>query len=472
MPAERRAWHRSLYWRIALGSLAVLALALAIEAAIFTTVVVQSPRPLPPRALQRMAVLLARDLDAELARDPSTDIARYLSERRETLGRPLAVVRQGGGTIGDALPDRARDVVHERLQSGRFRPVGPILGVAPLRLPPAGENDVPNAALVVMGGRPLGLVARELWPWVLGATIVLAFAGTVIAAALVFGPAHRRLRDLERAAEALGAGDLEARASEAGGDEIAAVSRAFNRMAGELTTRIEQVEAADRIRRQLLADVSHELMTPLTAMRGYLETLRMPDLPLTAATRDAQLGIVLDETLRIEHLVGDLLDLARLEAAAQPLTREIVETATLFARVHARHDRIAQEGHVRLETAIEPGAESLEADGGRLEQALQNLVANALRHTPSGGSVTVRVAPEKGDLLFTVRDTGAGIQPDHIEHVFDRFYRADPSRTGATGGTGLGLSIVKAIAERHGGGVNVTSTAGVETVFAMRIPRN
>jgi signal transduction histidine kinase len=472
MPTERRAWHRSLYWRIALGSLAVLARALAIEAALFTAVVVQSPRPLPPRALQRMALLLARDLDAELARDPSTDVARYLSERRETLGRPIAVVRRDGETVGDPLPERVREVVGERLQSGRFRPVGPIVGVAPLRLPPAGENDVPNAALVVMGGRPLGLVARELWPWVLGVTIVLAFAGTVIAAALVFGPAHRRLRDLERAAEALGAGDLEARASEAGGDEIAAVSRAFNRMAADLTGRIEQVEAADRMRRQLLADVSHELMTPLTAMRGYLETLRMPGLPLSPETREAHLGIVFDETLRIEHLVGDLLDLARLEAAALPLTREIVETATLFARIHARHDRVAQERDVRLETTIEPGAESLDADGGRLEQALQNLVANALRHTPPGGSVEVRVASEAHDLVFTVRDTGAGIPPDHIDHVFDRFYRADPSRTGATGGTGLGLSIVKAIAERHGGSVSVTSTPGVETVFAMRIPRS
>lgn len=470
MPTERRAWHRSLYWRIALGSLAVLGLALAIEAAVFTAVVVRAPRPLPPRALQRMALLLSQDLESELARDPSTDVRRYLADRRETLGRPLAVVRASGESIGDPLSERVQTIVRERLQSGRFRPVGPILGVAPLHLPPADRAARPNAAMVVMGGRPMGLVARELGPWILGVTILLTFAGTVIAAALVFGPAHRRLRDLEHAAEQLGAGHLEARASERGGDEIAAVSAAFNRMAADLTGRIEQVEAADRTRRQLLADVSHELMTPLTAMRGYLETLRMPDLPLPPETRDAHLRIVLEETLRLEHLVGDLLDLARLEAAALPLHREIVETATLFARVHARHDRTAAEHGVRLETTIAPGAESLTADGGRLEQALQNLVANAVRHTPVGGTVTVSVAPDAAHLVFAVRDTGPGIPPDHVSHVFDRFYRADPSRTGATGGTGLGLSIVKAIAERHGGRVSVTSTPGVETIFQMRVP--
>ena len=147
---------------------------------------------------------------------------------------------------------------------------------------------------------------------------------------------------MQTATERLGAGDFRHVHRIAGGDEVSAVARSFNRMADELRPRALALEAADRMRRQLLADVSHELMTPLTAMRGYLETLSMPEVPIDAATRERYLGIINDETHRLERIVGDLLDLARLEGGGATLRRERVSSRALFDRVRARHEKASR----------------------------------------------------------------------------------------------------------------------------------
>src|SRR5205823_11743108 len=165
---------------------------------------------------------------------------------------------------------------------------------------------------------------------------------------LIFGPARRRLLQLETAARKLGGGDLSARAPARGGDEIAAVASAFNAMADDLSARAAALAESDRVRRQLLADVSHELTTPITAMRGYLETLTMPELTLDAATRIRYLNIIGDETARLERIIGDLLDLARLEGSGGSLTLEQVPVAELFARVIARHERACQRAGVTM----------------------------------------------------------------------------------------------------------------------------
>jgi signal transduction histidine kinase len=246
-------------------------------------------------------------------------------------------------------------------------------------------------------------------------------------------------------------------------------------MAGDLAARADALAASDRLRRQLLADVSHELTTPVTAMRGYLETLSMPELPLEEATRARYLGIVADETARLERLIGELLDLARLEGGGGGLRVEPVPVAQLFARVTARHERAAQDANVRLVTAIAPGADTVFADRDRLEQALQNLAANAIRYAPSGSAVRLVAAADAHDARIHVEDEGPGIAAEHQPHIFDRFYKAESAReagdgTRASAGSGLGLSIVKAIVERHGGSVTIHSRPG-RTVFELTLPR-
>jgi signal transduction histidine kinase len=324
--------------------------------------------------------------------------------------------------------------------------------------------------VVVPPQAPFGYLLRRYAPMltlVAGGVLVV---GTILTSFLIFGPARRRLRALEGAARRLGAGDLSVRAPDKGGDEIAAVASAFNAMAQDLAARAEALAASDRTRRQLLADVSHELTTPVTAMRGYLETLTMPELTLDDATRGRYLTIISDETNRLERLIGELLDLARLDGGGGSLQMGRVPVADLFGRVAARHERAAASAGVTLSTAVEPGAEQITGDRDRLEQALQNLAANAIRYAPRGSTLRLTARPQANGVALSVEDEGVeGITAEHLPHIFDRFYKADASRVGVKGGSGLGLSIVKAIVERHGGTISVASRPG-RTVFEMVLP--
>jgi two-component system sensor histidine kinase BaeS len=311
-------------------------------------------------------------------------------------------------------------------------------------------------------------LAREFGP-ALGTIGVLVLAGgTLFAALVVFLPVRRRLKAFQDAVARLGAGDTTARASVDGADEISELALAFNRMAADLDARTRALETADRTRRQLLADVSHELMTPLTAIRGYVETLAMPHLSLEADVRARYLGVVEQEAQRLERLIGDLLDLARFEAGGVTLAVQDVPAVALFDRVLARHERDCRDRHVTMTQTIGQGAEVVRGDPDRLGQALQNLAANALRHTPPNGRVDLVSAVDDGAIVLSVRDTGAGIPAEHLPYVFDRFYKADAARGG---GSGLGLSIVRAVAHRHGGTVRVQSQIGVGTVFEIRLPK-
>jgi two-component system sensor histidine kinase BaeS len=311
-------------------------------------------------------------------------------------------------------------------------------------------------------------VAEAIGMPIAAGALLLLVAGTAIAALVIFRPAQARLHALEDAARRFGEGDVSARAPEIGGDEVAAVATAFNRMAGDLAARQTQLVDADRARRQLLADVSHELMTPLTAIRGYAETLALPQFQPASPEGQRAVRVIHEEGERIERLVRDLLDLARFEAGGSTLALESVDVDELFERVVDRHAQPAQEKQVIM--AVDPHEDDirLAADPHRLEQALQNLASNALRHTPPGGTVRLGASRSGDEVRITVSDNGVGIPAQHLPHVFDRFYKADESRSQA--GLGLGLSIVKAIVERHGGRVTVRSQPGVETVFEISLP--
>jgi signal transduction histidine kinase len=329
-------------------------------------------------------------------------------------------------------------------------------------------DGAPAGRVAVPGGRPrFARVVRRFGPTMGLVAGGVLLVGTALIAFVVFGPTRRRLSEVQAATERLGAGDLAARAPEYGGDEVAVLAQSFNRMADELASRARALEASDRARRQLLADVSHELMTPLTAMRGYIETLAMAELQLDAATRQRYMTIVTDETHRLEQIVGDLLDLARLEGGGFTLRREQVDVAALFDRVAARHERELRDRRIRLVRQVDPAAARVPGDPDRLEQALQNLAANALRHTPADGEIALVAAPAGRQTRLTVRDSGAGVPAEHLPLIFDRFYKADVARK-ASGGSGLGLSIVRAIVERHGGTIAARNDNGA--VFDILLP--
>jgi signal transduction histidine kinase len=475
-------WYRSLYWRIALGLFAFLVLTLAAEAAIFLWMSDRIAGSMPARSPRQLAAIVASDIGAALEADPTLDLGTYVRDQYGNILQTF-VVFMGDGRLAanhDDVTGEAIDALREapllrdpsnpirRRPPAGARPRRPLRGlrgeVAAVRV-----NGVLAGRVAVLPGQPpLQRALRQFGPALgaIGGAVLLA--GTALIALFVFGPTRRRLKDVAEATARLGRGDLTARAPEHGGDEVAALGRSFNRMADELSRRAQELDAADTARRQLLADVSHELMTPLTAIRGYVETLAMSEPRFDAPTRERYLRIALEETHRLETIVGDLLDLARLEGGGGTMRREAVSVTLLFERVAARHERELRERNVTLERRVDEGADTVPADPDRLEQALQNLAANALRHTPDGGRVSLSAAVSPHGIAIVVRDSGTGIAPEHLPLIFDRFFKADASRR-AAGGSGLGLSIVKAIVERHGGTVTARNDQGA--VFEIVLPR-
>jgi two-component system, OmpR family, sensor kinase len=489
-------WHRSFYSRIALGAVAFLGAMLVVQAMLFVWVVSQSGRNLPGQSPARLGMTVALDLANLLERDPQADLAPYVKDQYAQYAHPFFVMMADGRLItsgSQSFPEPLLAMARARLQraegggrgergerAGRFERFE--RGGDRFERDPSGLRFVRPSPIVVDGRlagvvvvppqAPFGFLLGRYGPMLALVAAGVLFLGAILTSLLIFGPARRRLRALEEAAHKLGAGDLSARAPDRGGDEIAAVASAFNAMADDLATRADALAASDRLRRQLLADVSHELTTPVTAMRGYLETLTMPDVRLDEATRARYLAIVGDETQRLERLIGDLLDLARLEGGGGTLRFDEIPVVQLFDRVVARHERASADAGVTLAVSIAPGAETVHGDRDRLEQALQNLAANAIRYAPRGTSVRLTSKPAAGSVALSVEDEGAGIPAEQQPHVFDRFYKADPSRAFETAsGSGLGLSIVKAIVERHGGAISVTSRPG-RTVFEMILPRD
>jgi signal transduction histidine kinase len=465
-------WYRSLYGRMAIGALLGLTGLLLAQAALFLWLAGRSDRPMATRSPQRALRFVAVDLTTALETDPDIDLDTYVREQFGRLAWRVFVVRPDGRVaksrdfiVPDALLRAAQAAARDQSAARSSRPLERV-GSRLVRL--RAEGRVLAVVGIAPGEGPWTPVFREYGPPLGLAAAVLLVAGAAGMALFVLRPARRRIRTLQQAAEALGAGTTGIRAPEQGGDEVAALARSFNRMAAELEARVRELKASDRLRRQLLADVSHELMTPLTAMRGYLETLALPGAVPDDETRDRYLRVVTEETSRLESIVGDLLDLARLEGGGSVMHREAVPVDWLFARVAERHEVTMRDRGILLDRRIAPGAERVDGDARRLEQVLQNLAANAVRHTPSEGRIGLSAEPRGGRVVIRVSDTGTGIAAEHLPFVFDRFYKADASRAPSDGmGSGLGLSIVKAIIEGHGGEISVSSAPGAGTAFEI-----
>lgn len=289
--------------------------------------------------------------------------------------------------------------------------------------------------------------------------------GLAMALAMLLGLALTRslvkpLRMVRDAARRIGAGELAYRVPVASRDEIGDLARQFNEMA-------EALERDERLRRQMMADIAHELRTPLSVIRGQVEALQDGVFELSPEN----LKPIHDQTLLLGRLVEDLRDLALAEAGRLPLERAEVSLDRLIRRVVEAFQPRAREKGLTLSAELPETLPPVQADAQRLEQVLGNLLSNALQHTPSGGAVTVRAWEEPGWAVFAVEDTGTGIAPEDLPHLFERFYRADKARSRANGGTGLGLSIAKQLVEAHGGQITAESTAGKGARFIVRLPR-
>jgi signal transduction histidine kinase len=476
VPSSRLSWYRSFYWRIGITFVASVVVVLITQGVILR----RTPRVAPFDVFRGpiLAAEVAADVADVLRRGQEADLSAHLKSRY-----PPADPAQFGWTVFVALRHRIYSSTDGPVPSivpltalsafGRRRLL-PTDGVSPVASAPVVVDDRFEGLVMVLvrPPRPTGGfgVPREVAQLLSLPSTLLLLAATVVFAMVIFYPARRRLRGLEQAAQRLGEGDLTARAPQKGGDEIARVAAAFNRMAADLETRDAALRTSDTLRRQMMADVSHELKTPLTAMRGYIETLRMPDVALDTERRDRYFETIDRETRRLERIVKDLLDLARYEHGGVVLQRRVFDIERLFQNVAGRHERDAHTKEVAIRIHVDAQADQVVADPDRIEQAIENLAGNALRHTPAGGTITLSATQADGVARLSVSDTGGGIAPEHLAHVFERFYKVDSARAADSAGSGLGLSITKAIIERHGGTIGVTSQPG-RTTFTVVLPQ-
>ncbi len=281
------------------------------------------------------------------------------------------------------------------------------------------------------------------------------------------------LADLVARARSDGAPVDEAEITTPGGGALAVGAVALSEPTGAvvLTFRdVTQERALARTRRDLVANVSHELKTPVAAIRGFLELMEDDSMPPEA--RREFVGLMSAEAARLQRLVDEQLQLARLDAGALPMRVEGIDLAAVVRAAARPRAVLAEREGVSLEVQA-PSPVPMDGDPERLEQLLLILLDNAARHTPAGGSITVEAHVEGGDAVMSVADTGEGIPPEAIDSVFDRFYRADAARQrDDRQGAGLGLAIARGLAHAHGGDISVASRPGDGTVFTVRLPRD
>lgn len=283
-----------------------------------------------------------------------------------------------------------------------------------------------------------GVKLTSWWPGVVGALSAGAALGVVW---VLSRGTLEPLRAMARASESIARGDLSTRVDVGSRDEIGRLAQAFNQMA-------EELEVTDRARRDLVANVSHELRTPIAALQAKLENIVDG---VEQADHDTLL-VMVAQVERLGRLVQQLLDLSRLESGAVPL--ECREFAVASMLEHAVREAQLAAPDARLSLLVEPADLTVAADAERLHQVVANLVANAVRHSPHGGQVTVAAREVTAGVCIEVLDEGPGIAPAEAERVFERFYRSDYARSTRDGGAGLGLAIARWIVDLHGGDIH------------------
>jgi signal transduction histidine kinase len=301
---------------------------------------------------------------------------------------------------------------------------------------------------VSFGVAPLPMDAPAIIGMVIAAVMTIAFVGWGLRR--VFSP----LDDLVQAAERVAEGDYSVRVQERGPRGVGTLARAFNKMASRL-------DNTQTNRRDLLADVTHEMRTPLTVIQGNLEGMIDGVYPAD----EKNLRALVDETTLLARLIEDLRTLALAESGALHLKMEPTDLEALIRDVVAAFQAQASSQHVALTVDIPANVPPLNIDPGRIRQVLTNLLANAMRYTPTDGTVRVTCAQSETEVTIEVHDSGSGISAEDLPHVFDRFYRSTDS-----GGMGLGLAIAKHLVEAHGGRIRASSNVGRGTTMVVALP--
>jgi signal transduction histidine kinase len=297
--------------------------------------------------------------------------------------------------------------------------------------------------------------------WILQQSMMLAVAALVFALAaglVLFGAMTRRLRNLASAVESNA--EVTKLPVNGSGDEVDRLAHAFERQ-------VQMLKEVDLHRRELIANVSHDLRTPLASLQGYIETLILKEGQLSADEQRRFLEIASKHSERLGKLIDELFELAKLDAKVTPLHVEAFSMAELVQDIVLKFQLRAEQAGVRLGAEFDPALPLVMGDIALMERVLENLIENAIRYTPAGGSVTVSLMPQNGKLAVRVSDTGCGISEESLPFIFDRFWRGEESTP--RGGAGLGLAIAKRILELHGASLSAQSRRNAGTTFSFAV---
>ena len=344
------------------------------------------------------------------------------------------------------------------------------------RIPERGNLE--GYLYVILGGESYdsllqkmkGSYILQLSAWMILAGLMFA----LIAGLIIFGFMTGRLRRLAGTMDAFRKGQRteavhfpeEADPT----DEIDLLTTSFSLMANRIQAQMDQLKNSDNKRRELVANVSHDLRTPLATLQGYIETLLLKEKDLSAKKRRHYLEIAIRHCERLSKLVDELMELAKLESLERKVSRESFNLAELAQDVGQKFRLRAEEKQITIRTDIEKEIPFAHADIGLIERVLENLLENAISYTPKGGTVGLSIKSENGEIAVAVIDTGMGIPEAEIPHVFERFYRLDKGRGKGTEHHGLGLAIAKRILELHERSIHVQSVLNYGTTLSFSLP--
>jgi signal transduction histidine kinase len=344
------------------------------------------------------------------------------------------------------------------------------------------QDKLQGYLYVILGGETYDSVVQklkasyilQLSTWVIIASLLFA----LIAGLVLFASLTGRLKRLANAMDAFrsGAGhqpiEFPSRKPGRTADEIDRLGSTFTEMAARIEDQMAQLQRSDALRRELIANVSHDLRTPLTTLQGYIETLFLKEESLSKEDRRSYLETAIKHCERLNKLVSELLELAKLDSYDISAQREPFNLSELVQDVIQKFQLKANEKQISISTKCEKNLPFVNADIGLIERVLENLIENAIHHTPAGGSIRLALAPEAEDIAVQISDTGRGIPEEKLDHIFDRYYQLNTRHKSAPGHSGLGLSITKKILELHDRSINVASVPGSGTTFTFQLPRN